>query len=198
MAAADPAELRASIDRQVAAITAALRGADAAMSAEAESAEAAEDRELLRQLAALRDLVARAQRELVEPRVLRAELATLLSFATTLRADAEDLEAGRQQAIEHAARAELAAREEGERLAAEREASLRRRDVLQAKVVQIAEAIARGDHRQCRRTVPVVALDREVTVCSVGVATPKRRFRPQQFWLVTLTETRDDVLAIRT
>lgn len=198
MRPAGPAELRASIDRQVAAITAALHGAGAAVSGEAESAEQSEHRELLRQLAALRDLLARADRDLDEPRVLRAELATLLSFATTLRIDAEDLEARRRQAIERAARLELAAREEGERLAAEREAALRRRDVLQAKVIQMAEGLARGDRRQCRRTVPVVALDREVTVCSVGVATPKRRFRPQQFWLVTLTEARDDVLAIRT
>jgi DNA repair exonuclease SbcCD ATPase subunit len=192
-------ELRASIDRQVAAITAALHGAGSTLSADADPADqAAEHRELLRQLAALRDRVARAQRELEEPGVLRAELATLLSFAATLRADVENLQARRQQVIEALARAELVAREAGERLAAEREAALRRRDVLQAKVVQMAEGIARGDRHQCRRTVPVVALDRDVTVCSVGVATPKRRFRSQQFWLVTLTETRDDVLAIRT
>jgi hypothetical protein len=189
-------ELRASIDREVALIARVL--ADAAPTEPDSAGQAAEHRELLRQLAALGDKVRWAQAEIDEPRALRAELATLLSFARTLRADAENLQATRQEARELVARTELAARQEGERAAAEREAALRRRDALQAKVVHMAEGIARGDRHQCRRTVPVVALDRDVTVCSVGVATPKRRFRPRQFWLVTLTEARDDVLVIRT
>lgn len=192
------AELPALIDSQVAAICAALDDAAPALAEAGPAGQDAEHRELLRQLAALRDRVARARRELREPRALRAELATLLSFAGTLRADAESLRSARQETQELLAHAELAARQEGERLAAEREAALRLRDVLQAKVVQMAEWIACGDEHQCRRTVPVVALDSDVTVCSVGVATPKRRFRSRQFWLVTLSETRDDVLAIRT
>lgn len=199
MPAADPVQIRASIDRQVTATIAALGRATPIPSGGGDSDElAAVHRELLRQLTALRERVARAQHECAEPRVLRAELATLLSFAGTLRADAEELQAQRRRAVELITRAELAERQEAGRLAAQRQEALRRRDVLQGKVVQMAEAIAHGDRRQCRRTVPVLALDRDIIVCSVGVATPKRRFRPRQFWLVTLTEARDDVLAIRT
>src|SRR5207248_7365609 len=152
----------------------------------------------VRQQAALRDRVAQAESQIRDPRELRAELATLLCFAKTLRTDAETLRATIREALEELERQRTAARLERERLTAEREEILSRRDTLQARIVQTAEGIARGDGNECRRTVPVIAFDQRVTVCSVGVASPKRRFRFRQFWLVTLNDARDDVLVRRT
>jgi hypothetical protein len=190
-------ELRGSIDRQVAVIVSALSDLAVSPPEGDPATHLAEHRELVRQLGVLRDRVSRAQSELNDLRTLRAELATLEFFARTLRTDVENLRASAHEAREEAARQERAALLELERSAAQREEALRRRDALQAEIVQLAEALARGDRRQCRRTVPVLALDEGVTVCSVGVATPKRPFRPRRFWLVTLTGRCDQVLARR-
>lgn len=157
-------------------------------------ASLAEHRELVRQLGALQDHVARAKSGIPDPRALRAELATLLSFARTLRDDAERLSAGLCRAREELERQQAAKRLERERRADQREAALRRRDALQAKIVRAAEGIAGGDGGECRRTIPVIPLEQDVTVCSIAVATPQRRFRSRRFWLVTLTDTGDEVL----
>ena len=186
------------MDCEVAAIVAALTIPPAELQDDDRGAQLGEHRELLRQLGALRDRVAQANAQISGPRELLAELATLLSFARTLRTDAESLRARLREAIEELARQETAARLERARRAAEREQVLRRRDDLEARIVGIAEEIARGDRAQCRPTVPVITLGQDVTVCSMGVASPRRRFRSRQFWLVTLTDTRDEVLARRT
>jgi hypothetical protein len=189
------AELRSSIDREVAAIVAALT--DPAGGSEDPAAQLEEHAELVRQLSALRERVSRAEARVCDARELRAELATLLFFARTLRSDAEILRATFRKAVEELARQQTAARLERERLAAERQKALRLRDALQARIVQTAEEIAQGDRTECRRTVPVITLDQGVTVCSVAVATPKRRFRTRHFWLVTFTDGWDDVLVRR-
>ena len=188
------ADLNASINREVAAVVAALEGP----SAEGDPAtQLPEHGELLRQLRALRDRVARANAQIGDATERRAELATLLFFARTLRADAEQLRATVREALEELARGRRAAWLERERAATERQEILRRRDLLQEKIVRAAEAIAEGDETECRRTVPVIRFAEDVTVCSMDVATPKRLFRPREFWLVTLTDARDDVLATR-
>lgn len=191
-------ELFAAMDCQVAAIVTALNVPPSEFADVDGGAQLAEHRELVRQLGALRDRVARAKAQICDPRELRAELATLLSFARTLRIDAEGLRARLREALEELVRQQAAARLERTRRAAEREQVLRRRDDLEARIVRAAEAIAQGDRAECRRTVPVIALDQDVTVCSMGVASPRRRFRSRRFWLVTLTDTYDEVLARRT
>lgn len=190
----DVAELDAAIEHHAVAIVAALAAPASASAHGNPAGQLAEHQELARQLDALRGRVARARAQIADPRQLRAELATLLFFASTLRADAENLRARLGEELEQLARQQLAARVERQRLAAERQEKLRRRDALQAKIVRAAEGMAHGDRTECRRTVPVIALDEGVTVCSIGVRTPRRRFHFSQFWLVTLTDARDDVL----
>jgi chromosome segregation ATPase len=192
------AELGASIDGQVAAIVTALGHPATGSEGSDPADQLAEHRELVRQLGVLRERVAQARAQIGDPRELRAELATLLFFAQTLRSDAESLRARLREELEELARERRAARLRRERLVAEREDALRRRDALQARIVQAAETVARGDRTECRRTVPVITFGEGLTVCSIGVRTPKRRFRVRQFWLVTLTDTRDDVLVRRT
>ena len=191
------AELRAAMDCQMTAIATALTVPPAEFEDDDRDVELAEHRELVRQLSALCDRVTRANAQLHDPRELRAELATLLSFARTLRNDADSLRARLREVSEELTRQKLAARLERERRAAERDQALLRRDALEASIARTAEAIAQGDATECRRTVPVITLGQDVTVCSMGVASPRRRFRSRQFWLVTLTDTRDEVLARR-
>ncbi len=167
---------------------------DAASASEDPVSQLDEHRELLRQLGALRDRVARAPTEISERRELRAELDTLLSFAKMLRADAELLGARRREEVAEVVRRESEALHQRKMVAAVRQEALRRRDALQAKIVRTAQGIAKGDPTECRGTVPVVTFDTGVTVCSMGVASPKRRFRSRRFWLVTLTDAWDDVL----
>lgn len=192
------AELGVAIDREVAGIVVALSERAPALGDENPAGQLTECQELVRQLGALRARVAQAGAQIGDPRALRAELATLLFFATTLRSDAERLGERRREALEQLAREQRAACLESERLVAEREDALRRRDALQAKIVQTAERLTDGDRSDCRRTVPVITLGEGVTVCSVAVRSPKRRFRFRYFWLVTLTDARDGVLVIRT
>jgi hypothetical protein len=74
---------------------------------------------------------------------------------------------------------------------------VRRRDSLQFSIVETAERMARQNHGECRRTLPVFRFGDGLTVCSVSVAWPRRRLRLAKFWLVTLNDSRDDVLVRR-
>lgn len=154
--------------------------------------------ELDRQLDALRECVARALRRDDGPVSLRAELATLLAFAKTLRADAEACREAFEEARRGDDRREQEARAERERLAAERGASVRRRDALQAEIDQTAAKMAREVGGECRRTVPVLPLAPGITVCSSVVVCRRRRWRSDERWLVTLDDTRDHVVIRRT
>jgi len=198
--AAELARLRVSIDRAAAATEIGLAGQ---LPAAADALSLLPDREeLRRQLAALRERVAVAESRDEGPTALRAELATLLFFARTLRADAEDWHLAFQEQIEElerkrtAVRDELerrrvAGRKEQERLAAEREKLVRSRDALRLTVLQTAERMAQQSRGECRRTVPVFTLGEGLTVCSVSVSCPRRGFRFAKRWLVTLTRSHD-------
>ena len=111
---------------------------------------------------------------------LRAEFATLLSFAKTLRTDAETWRTAFEDGLKELERQETAAGQERDRLAAEREALMRRRDALQLTIDETAERIAEENGGDCRRTVPVFRLSEAVTVCSVTVLSPRKRFRSQK------------------
>jgi hypothetical protein len=155
-------------------------------------------RELRRQLGALRGSVTRAQeRSEGDATLLRAELATLLSFAKTLAADSltwrGDFEAG----LRELERREAAAREQRERLTAEREVLIGRRDALQANIDRAARLIAAGSGGEYRRTVPCVALGERVTVVSQWVLCPRKGLRSEKHWLVTLDGAGDQVLVRR-
>ncbi len=157
----------------------------------------AEHKELCRQLAALRDRVADAQAGSEGPRALRAELATLSFFAGTLQADAYSWRAALQDRIQALERQRIAERQERQRLAAQREEFLRRRDALRFTIAQTAARMAQQSRGECRRTVPVFTLGEGLTVCSVSVSCPRRGFRCAQRWLVTLNGAHDDVLVER-
>ncbi len=150
--------------------------------------------ELCRQLTALRHRVDRAPAATESPGELRAELATLLSFAQTLRADAAVWRAGVRLAVAELERHEVAARQERERLAAEQAELLRRRVALQSKIDQEAVRIADSKRGECRRTLPVITLHPGLTVSSMTVSRTRRHFRSVKLWLVTLDDTGHDVL----
>lgn len=162
--------------------------------ADYDAGEPPEHRELCRQLSALRHRVARARSELTDPHALRAELATLGFFAQMLRADANRWQARAHEALAEMEAREAAIRREQERLAAERDRLLRRRDVLQAEIDRTAAEMAGGTRGECRRTVPVIQFADAVTVSSITVSTPRRLFRAMRLWLVTLSDDRDTVL----
>jgi chromosome segregation ATPase len=149
----------------------------------------AECQELRRQLEALRERVARAQRHGDDPSAMRAELATLLFFARTLRADAEQWRsslADRARALE---REQAAVRREQQRLDLEREDLVRRREALQSTILQTAARMAQQTRGECRRTLPVITLAEGLTVCSVAVSVPRRGLRLAGQWLVTLNRS---------
>ncbi len=175
--AAEIARLEASIDRAAAATEITLAHHPTA--------------ELSRQLGALRDRVARAKDHSADPGALHAELATLLFFAQTLQADADDWRAEAEQQIAALERTRLVARRERARSAAEREKLVRRRDALQSTILQTAARMAQQNRGECRRTVPVVTLGDGLTVCSVTVSYPRRWFRLGAYWLVTLSHSQD-------
>jgi hypothetical protein len=154
----------------------------------------AEYKELRRQLGALREYVARAESGSDEPRVLRAELATLLFFANTLQDDADAWRGALKQRLRELERERAAQRRERARFAAQREQLVRRRDALEFMIGQTAARMARQNGGECRRTLPVFTLGEGLTVCSVTVSWPRRRFRFANRWLVTLNGSRDDVL----
>jgi hypothetical protein len=170
--ASEIAQLGDSIDRAAATTETVLAGA--------------EHPELRRQLSALRDRVAVARRRDDGPRALRAELATLLSFARTLEADAEvwrSADADRARELE---RRQAAKRQEQKRLDLEHENLLRRREKLQSTILQTAARMAQETRGEWRRTLPVITLGEGLTVCSVSVSFPRRGLRLAGQRLVTL------------
>jgi hypothetical protein len=150
----------------------------------------AQHEELCRQLAALRERAALAECRNEGPQALRAELATLLFFARTLRGDADSWRSTLEDQIKELERRRAAARRERERLAAEREKLVRHRDALQLTILQTARRVAE-DRGECRKTLPVFTLDEGLTVCSVSVSCPRRGLRFAKQWLVTLNGSRD-------
>src|ERR1700760_2319688 len=88
-AVSEIAQLRAAIDSAAAATEVTLAEQSPVAEHKDLRARVAERRELSRQLNALRERVNLAEGRNEGPLVLRAELATLLSFARTLEADAD-------------------------------------------------------------------------------------------------------------
>jgi hypothetical protein len=193
----DIARLTFSIDRAVAATELALSERLPVSGGGDPRSPLVEHTELCRQLAALRDRVARAHYGSEEPRALRAELATLVFFAETLQADADTWRGALEQRIRELERQRAAERQERERLAAERAQLVRRRDALEFTIGQTATRMAQQNGGECRRTVPVFALGEGLTVCSVSVSWPRRGLRLPKRCLVTLNGSRDDVLVRR-
>jgi hypothetical protein len=189
--------LRVSIDRAAAATEVTLASRLSTPVDGDPASPEAEQKELLRQLSALRERVALAEDREDDLRALRAELATLSFFAKTLQADADRWRSTLDERVEELERKRAAARRERERLAAEREKLIRRRDALQVEIVQTAARIAQRDGGECRRTVPVFTLGEGLTVSSISVLSPRRGFRFAKFWLVTLDGARDDVVIRR-
>jgi hypothetical protein len=151
----------------------------------------AESRELRRQLAALRERVTVAELRNEGPRVLRAELATLSFFATTLQADADRWSSALREQSQELERRSAVARKQQEAVAADRDRLARRRDALQLTILHTAARMAQQYRGECRRTIPVFTLGEGLTVCSVSVSCPRRGFRFAKQWLVTLTRSHD-------
>lgn len=189
------ARLRVAIDRAAAATDVTLTGHPPTSGDDDRRSRLAEHKELSRQLEALRERVAVAEGRNEGPPELRAELATLLSFARTLQADAARWRsAGEERERElqrRQASARAAARQQRERLVADREKLARRRDALQSTILQTAARMAQQYRGECRRTVPVFTLGDGLTVCSVSVSCPRRGFRFAKLWVVTLTRSHD-------
>lgn len=189
----DIARLQVSIDRVATVVDVTL--ADQPVGLQDVETGLAERQELRRQLAALRERVAQAgSQHQDDPRALRAELATLLFFAKTLGADAGSWRAGLDDRFKVFERQKTATRQEQERLAAERQELIRRRDALQCAIDQTAKGMAQRDGGEARRTLPVLTLGEGVTVCSVGVSIPRKGIRSAKRWIVTLNDSLDQVL----
>ncbi len=188
------ARLQASTERVVAETDMTL--ADHRCAAEDEDPHwvLSEHEELRRQLAALREHVARAHSQNQgDPPALRAELATLLFFAKTLQADADAWRAALADRLKEFERQKAEARQEQQRLASEREELVRRRDALQLEIERTADRMAQKNGAECRNTVPVFRLGHDLTVCSIAVSSPGRGFRWGKLWLVTLNDSCDEV-----
>jgi hypothetical protein len=179
--ASEIAELHAAIDRAAAATERML----------ADQAPDPEHQELSRQLAALRERVESAQHRNDEPSALRAELATLSSFARTLQSDTQTYRAVLATRANELDRQKAAARAEEERLVLAREDLVKRREALQSTILQTAARMAQQTRGECRRTLPVFTLGDGLTVCSVSVAYPRRGLRLAGHWLVTLGRSHD-------
>jgi len=157
-----------------------------------------EHRELKRQAGALHESVSGATVRSAGDRVLlRADLATLLSFARTLRGDAETWRAAFEDRRKEVALLEAEERRERQRLAAAREALLRERDALQSRMDDAAKRIVRDSGGEYRRTFPGFALAETVSVWSVWVSCPRKGLRSSKRWLVTLNGGRDRVTVRR-
>jgi hypothetical protein len=193
----DIARLTVSIDRAATATEIALTESLPVSGDDDPRSPLVEHKELCRQLAALRDRVARAQYGSEEPRALRAELATLVFFAETLQADADTWRGALKQRLRELERQRGAERRERERFAVQRAQLVRRRDALEFRIGQTAARMAQQNGGECRRTVPVFTLGEGLTVCSVSVSWPRRGFRYAKRWLVTLDSSRDGVLVRR-
>lgn len=192
------ARLKSSIDRATEATEMTLTAHPPGDAGDDPRSPFAQHKELYRQLRALRERAGAAERGNEGPRALRAELATLVCFARTLQADAEDWLSGLEdqlKELERRRRAERQERErlaaERERLAAEREKLVRRRDALQLTILQTAGRMAQQSHGECRKTLPVFTLDEGLTLCSVSVSCPGRWLRFAKRWLVTLDGSHD-------
>lgn len=192
------ARLRVSIDRAAAVTEITLAGRPSTYEDEDEDDDpgslVAEQKELRRQLAALRERVAVAEDRNEDLRALRAELATLLFFANTLQADADRWCSTLEERLKELERQRIAARSERERLAAERQKLVRHRDALQLEIVQTAARMAERNRGECRRTVPVFTLGESLTLCSVSVFCPRKGLRFGKHWLVTLNGARNEVV----
>ncbi|HTT29043.1 MAG TPA: hypothetical protein VMG37_11575 [Solirubrobacteraceae bacterium] len=186
--------LRAAIDRAAAATEVTLAG-HRPSSADDDSRplaeRLAEHTELSRQLGALRDRVALAEGRNEGPLALRAELATLLSFAGTLQADADRWRAAGEELEKELERQRASERKERQCRVVEREKLKGRRDALQSTILQTGSRMAQQYRGECRRTVPVFSLGEGLTVCSVSVSCPRRGLRFARLWLVTLTGSHD-------
>ena len=136
------ARLRDSIGRETAAVLTALNDHRSASAGGDPRWGWAERAELRRQLGALDEHVAQAPARSQDPPDLRAEFATLLCFAKTLRIDAESWRAASEAGLRELEREERAARRERERLAVERATLMSRRDALQSTIDETAERIA--------------------------------------------------------
>jgi hypothetical protein len=187
------ARLRASIAREAAGVDKTLNQHPSASDHDYPRSGRVEHKELSRQLDALHEHVARAPSRSHDRTDLRAELATLLSFAKTLRTDAETWRAAFEDGLKELERKETAAREQRRRSAAERETLMRRRDGLQFTIDETAGRIAQENGGERRNTLPVFRLAEALTVCSVVVLSPRRWFRSQPDWVVTLNDSRDQV-----
>jgi hypothetical protein len=187
------ARLRVSIERKAAAVDTTLNDHPSTSQDDHPRWGWAEHRELRRQLAGLHECVARAGSRNQDQLALRAELATLLSFAKTLRTDAETWRAAFEDGLKVVERQKTATRDERERLGAEREVLMQRRDALQLTILETAERIAQENGGDCRKTIPVFRIGEAFTVCSAAVLCPRRGFRSQKWCLVTLNDSRDRV-----
>jgi hypothetical protein len=185
------ARLRLSIDRAAAATEITLAGRLPANLEDDSRSPFAQHKELRRQLAALRERAALAESRDEGPRSLRAELATLSFFASTLQADADVWRSSLAEQIKQLERRRTAARRELERVAAEREKLVRRRDALRSTIVQTAGRMAQQNRGECRNTLPVFTLDEGLTLCSVSVSCPRKGLRFARQWLVTLDRSQD-------
>jgi hypothetical protein len=185
--------LRVSIDGEAAAVDKTLKAHPSTSQDGYPRSGCAQHRELRRQLAGLHERVAAARSRSQDQLALRAELATLLSFAKTLRTDAETWRAALEDGLKELERQETETRQERDRVAAEREALIQRRDALQVAIDETAERMAQKNGGDCRRTIPVFGLGEALTVYSTAVLSPRKRFRSQKWWLVTLNDSRDRV-----
>jgi hypothetical protein len=184
------AGLRLSIDRAAAATEITLAARLPADLDDDPRSPLAQHTELCRQLGALRERAAQAESRDEGPRALRAELATLLFFARTLGADADDWRSTLEDRIRELERRRTAARQEVERVAAQREELVRHRDALRSTIVQTAGQVAQN-RGECRNTLPVFTLDEGLTLCSVSVSCPRKGLRFARQWLVTLDGSHD-------
>jgi len=189
--------LRVSIDRAAMATESALADHQGASEYDGPGSPRAEWKELCRQLAALRDRLAVAEYAHEDPAALRAEFATLPFFAKTLQADADNWRSMLEGRAKELERQRAAARFEQERLAGEREMLVRRRGALQLRIAQTAARMAQRHGGECRRTLPVITLGESLSVCSVTVSCPRKALRVAKQWLVTLNDSRDDVVVRR-
>jgi hypothetical protein len=191
------ARLTAAIDREAASADRMLNDHPSAGEDDYPRWGVAEHRELNRQLVALDQYVARARSRGEDQLLLRAELATLLSFAKTLRGDAEAWRLALPEGLKEHERRQAAARAESQRLAAERAALIERRDALRRQIDQTARRMAQDNGGECRPTLPVFRFGEDLSVCSVSIKSPRRGFRPGNWSLVTLNESGDDVVVRR-
>jgi chromosome segregation ATPase len=193
----DVAQLAFAIDREATAAGAAMTQRPSGSSDQRVRGGVAEREELWRQLTALRDRAVSAESDSSDLRALRSELATLLSFARTLRSDAEGWRAAREAELVELERQRADARLRRERWVAEHQEVVRRREALQCSIDETASDLARVTRGECRRTVPVLDLGGALTVCSVTVLSPRRVFHSWKLWLVTLDDSCDQVLVRR-